>query len=102
MLTINRDVLDDVLRAMRRNQTWLAETMGLHRSYVSQCLNNRCKISVYFITQLLTITHIPFDVLFKYDSAPDNREFYGDLYVVGGKTMRLPEYKQAIVDRINS
>lgn len=60
---------------------------------MSQIVNNRCKISMAVASAIIRITGIPFDQLFIDDGRIDTREFYGDVYVVDGRAMRLPKYK---------
>ncbi len=94
MLIVKKNILDSWLKASFRNYSWLAEKMNFHKTYISQVVNNRCKVSMPCVAALLRTTHIPFDELFADDGAVDTREFYGDVYVVNGKGMRLPAYKK--------
>ena len=94
MLIIRKDRVDNVLKAKFRNQSWLAEQMGFHKSYVSQCLNNRCKMSMPFVSAAIRVTGIPYEELFYDDGKFDSREFHGDLYVVEGKPMRVHRYRE--------
>lgn len=96
MLIVKQDVINNWLKAAYQNQTWLAAEMGFTKSYLSQILNNRCKISTEVICRLCRITHIPFQELFYDDGKIDTREFYGDVYCVDGEAMRVVKYKEYI------
>jgi len=92
MIVLRKEVVREYLKATRRNQNWLAEEMGYTKGYVSQVMNDGCKISAGFIESMLLVTHIPFDVLFYYDGRPDTREYYGEVFVLDGETMNKRKF----------
>mgnify|MGYP001581956489 CR=1 FL=1 len=94
MLLIKKELVKTWLKTIGRNQSWLANRMGLHKSTMSQYLNNNDKLSAYFISAILDVTNMKYEDLFFSDSKPDTRERYGDVFVVAGKPMRLPAYKE--------
>lgn len=93
MLLIRKDIVMDVLRAMRRNQRWLGQMMGYGDAHMSRCLNNQSKLSQPFVSAILGVLHVPYDELFYDDHRPDTREFFGEIYVVNGTPMKLSKYK---------
>lgn len=101
MLLIKTELVKNVLKSMHRNQSFLAEKLGLHKSSLSKYLNNQAKLSPYFIEGILNFTNIPYEILFYSDGKPDTREFWGDTYVMEGQTMRLPKYKDTITAKKN-
>lgn len=85
-----------------RTQTWLGKELAkrMHREkdytkgYISQIINNRCKLSIRIIENLLLMTCIPFESLFSYDGGEDQREFYGREIWDGKQFLDRQEYKK--------
>lgn len=96
MIVLRKEVLRKYLEATHRNQNWLAERMDYTKGYISQVINDECKISAGFIERLLILTHIPFDELFYFDGRPDTREYYGEVFSVDGEPMNKRRFFDGI------
>lgn len=90
------EVLETWLKVTGRNYTWLAMKMGYTKGYISQIVNDGCRVSATFIEQLLMITHIPFNDLFYVDGRPDTREYYGEIFCIDGERMNKRRYFEEI------
>lgn len=99
MILVRKKVVREWLKLIGRNQAWLALYMGYTQGYVSQIMNNRCKMSSAFIEDLLRVTHMSFEDLFATNGEPDAREFYGEVFVLNGETMNKRKYYEAIRQR---
>lgn len=107
MILLNSKKLLQWLEVTERSQNWLAKELGLRirgkpytKGYISQILNNKCKISTLIIENLLLLTNIPFEELFYFDGKEDKREFYGDEIWDGEKFLPAHEYKRNIFLKI--
>ena len=96
MTLIKKEVLDAYLKAIKRNYSWLADEITYDKSYMSQVVNNRCKISQMFVGAILRRTGFKYEDLFFDDGLIDTRERYSEVYSVDGDHMRLPKYKERL------
>jgi plasmid maintenance system antidote protein VapI len=77
MVILVREKLDGYLQAIGRDQSWLAKKFGVTKGYISQVVNNKCKIPLVMIERLLILTDMRFENLFYFDGKYDGREFFG-------------------------
>jgi len=96
MILIKPIKIREWLKSIEKNQKWLSEELHVRKSYLSQILHNRCKISRQIIEGFMSISHIAFDALFYMDKEIDTREFFGRSMTFHGKYMESPEYNKEI------
>lgn len=99
MIILKEEVLENYLKTIKRNRSWLALRLGYHRSYISLVMNNRCKISRQFIGSILRLTNFKFEDLFEIHNQEDDREFYGEDIYFGGRIENGKTYYE-MLDRI--
>lgn len=98
MILIKTQRIKDWLVNIGKNQSWLANELGVGKAYVSQILANRCKISRPIINKLLVLSHIDFEGLFFHNDEEDKREFFGiDIYF-RGKMIKYKQYSEEITE----
>ena len=96
MILIKPTKIREWLKSIEKNQQWLAGELHVGKSYLSQILHNRCKISRAIIEGIMNLSHIAYDALFYMDKEIDNREFYGATMTLRGKYMKTAEYNKEI------
>lgn len=84
------------LNVTRKNQNWLADEMGYTKGYISQIVNDDCKISAAFIERLLLVTRMEFRDLFYCDGRVDTREQYGEIFVLDGQNYNKRRFFEEI------
>lgn len=100
MILIRRERLEMWLSATGKDFSWLAKRFGVTKGFVSQVVNNRCKISTAMIERLLGVTQIDFERLFFFDGKRDTREFLDSCFCVDGDPHDMEEYKEIIKQKI--
>ncbi len=96
MIVLRKEVLRDWLKVTKRNQNWLAHEMGYTKGYISQVMNDECKISAGFIERILIVTKIQFGDMFYFDGRPDTRENYGEVFVFEGQNFNKRRFFEEI------
>ncbi len=103
MLLIKKEIVLEWLKSIDKNQTWLGKILGGYgKSYISQLLNNKCKISTGVIEKILTITHMSFERIFYFDGKPDNRMIGWNKFFVADDIYDTKEYQSFIKKTIKS
>ena len=64
-VVVRGDVLNSWLTVSDYNRSRLAEELRVSKGRVSQLLNSEEEPSAHLIAKLMTLTHLPFDRLFK-------------------------------------
>lgn len=101
MILARKEEIRAWLKSIGQNQTWLAHkyaelTGTCTKGYISNILNNRCKISPCFIDMVLGLSHGTFEKFFYSDGAIDTRWFFGTNVSYGGKYIKKFEYDEII------
>ena len=64
-VTIRTDVLESWLKVCGYTKSRLAVELGVSRGRVSQLLSTQREPSAHLIAKMLTVTHMPFDRVFR-------------------------------------
>ena len=64
-ITIRSDVLESWLKVSAYTKSRLAGELGISKGRVSQLLTARTEPSAHLIAKLLTVTHLPFERIFR-------------------------------------
>lgn len=103
MIILLKKNLDEWKEDVGRDYIWMASMLhtkecpgGIGKSYLSQVVNNKCKISSDMIDQLLNLTHMKFEKLFFANGEIDTREFYGREVYLDGEFKENAQYKKEI------
>jgi len=100
MLLVKDEKVRAWLAVINRSQTWLAQQVGVKRSFISQVLCNKTKIPPKFIEKILLLMHCKFEDVFIVDGAPDKREFYAGQVYYNGEMLKTADYRKKIVDKV--
>jgi transcriptional regulator with XRE-family HTH domain len=95
MILCKGDRLKKYLDDMGKTQSWLAQQLGWSKGYISQIVNNKCRVES-IIDKLLYFTHLSFEELFANDGQPDKREFFGATIYEGEVALNNKAYKRKI------
>jgi len=71
-VVVRGDILESWLTVSDYSRSRLATELGVSKGRVSQLLNSQEEPSAHLIAKLLTLTHLPFDRLFKLVKTPAN------------------------------
>lgn len=96
MILLRRSKLEAWLSSIEKDHNWLAGELHIGKSYVSQIIHNRCKMSRPTIEKLMALTHMDFGTLFYTDSEIDDREFFGKEIGWHRKLLTSDEYNARI------
>jgi len=96
MILIRRLKVLSWLDQIEKDQNWLAGELKVGKSYLSQALHNKVKISRRVTDQLLVLSRIPYESLFYVDSSIDQREFYGAKIYFNGQMISSKQYEHEI------
>lgn len=104
MIVIDKDRISDWLKLTDHTQQWLAQQIktkkrpqGIGKAYLSQILNNKCKIYTDIIDQIIQITGFRFEAIFKVIPGIDDREFYpNDTVYIDNELVRTKHYKKRV------
>jgi len=64
-VTIRTDVLESWLKVCGCTKSHLADELGISKGRISQLLSTQAEPSAHLIAKLLTVTHLPFDRVFR-------------------------------------
>ena len=96
MILIRRLKVLAWLDQIEKDQNWLAGELKVGKSYLSQTLHNKVKISRRVMDQLLVLSRIPYESLFFVNNVEDGREFYGAQIYFRGVMMNSKQYEHEI------
>jgi len=96
MILLKADKVLSWLQAINKDQKWLALELHVGKSYISQIIHNRCKISRPVMEHLMTLTHMDFQTLFYTDTGEDDRVFYGVDIFFRGVMMKSEQYNSEV------